>query len=217
MSRPWKTRKQREETIRQWAKRDFANHVAIIEESPDAYVHTVVHWHQPGHSNCAVTYLFTHISLCILGDLGNAVHNWYSPISPTRIAGCGIDYFYEKSGTTDRTSPEAEFDIDIARFDVDEFLREQRKDERGHGTRRRIFTVEEFADENGFDWWCDRHEFYHGIAEGPFIYGQTMDEEPLKNEDWYEHNWGRVVPLRSYLHLYGLQMAMKQLKKAGKA
>jgi len=184
----------REEMI----KGNFKDHVAKITQFAKLDVDDagcdieVLTWKKPGTNNYMIKYIVSGNTLCVYGDLGEAIYQWSQNISFEWLSGLDLSYFKGKCQASEVGRDFREWDDRTAI----KFLKDMEKQE--------------------YFKWSDLE--YLGGTES--LYGSRDWEEWLREngsevfgEDYWDwaYGIGYRVNIRCEYHLIGLKMAMEQI------
>ena len=181
-------------------RKNFENHVATIDQfvkfggkEVDIDIE-VLTWKKPDSSSYMIKYIITGNTLCVYGDLGEAIYRWSSPITFEWLANLDLSYFKGKCQASEVGRDFREWD----QYKALNTLKEFAKDE--------YFKWQDFEDSGGEsslygcdDWreWLSQH--------GCEILGDDF-------WDW-AYGIGFTINVRCMYHFIGLQMAMKKIKE----
>jgi hypothetical protein len=172
----------------------FKDHRATLHESVElaGWKIECLRWQKPGSSDYRVDYMLRNGTLCVTGDLGEAIYEWYSPVDGLKwIAGLDIGYFHSKCLASEygRGSKNYEWDEDKAR---------------GYISRR----LEEDKDYEGYERFIDADVPLHSKFELEAWCHRNDPADVFDDEDWWE--WlpgcGHIIPVRTRAHLIGLKV-----------
>ena len=186
----------REEMI----KDDFKDHEATIDQylkfnNPDekGIEIEVLTWKKPGTSNYMVRYLVSGNTLCVYGDLGEAVYQWSQDVTLDWISTLDLHYFKGKCQASE-----------VGR-DFKEWSREKAFDTLKHMEKEGYFNWSDIELTDGLDALYDSREWEEWLREnGSEILGEDY-------WDW-AFSIGHVINTRCMYHFIGLKMAMEQIK-----
>lgn len=187
------TDKELEEIRTRW----FPHHKAKIQEfGPNLFR---LSWANPASSDYSIVYIIDHHTLCVYGDLGEAIYQWSGKINLHFLRSLNLDYFHGKCQASEkgRISDNYDFSFDkFAQHLKDEIVRAK---EEG-ATYLDKLDMESFK-------YCDEDEF--GAVAWLREEGGDLDGETLG----HLIDGGKSIPLRCASHLIGLQMAAAQLEE----
>ena len=184
-------------------RNSFKDHVAKIDQfakydvnAEDAKIDIGIErltWKKPESSNYMVQYIISGNTLCVYGDLGEAIYRWSQHITFEWLSGLDLSYFKGKCRAS-------EVGRDFREWDEYKAL-----DALKHFAKEEYFKWKDFEDSGGQnslygydDWreWLSQH--------GYKILGEDF-------WDW-AYGVGFTINVRCKYHFIGLQMAMKQIK-----
>ncbi len=199
--------------------RHFKKTHKVLKHTNENNIEVLV-WKRPGSSNCAIYYHLVHGgTLVVLGDLGDAIYNWYSSIDLEWISGLDLGYFAGKCQASEYGRVPTEWDKDQAEKELKEHFSEIELDTDDH---QEVFNGKTKPKSN------DNNELYNIFVEE---YGWEYDltdqcswvsfvnnndtEELFFDQDAWEwvYKIGQILPVRIELHLLGLKKAFRWIEK----
>ena len=175
--------KDHEAKITQFAKLDVNDAGCDIE---------VLTWKKPGTGNYMVRYLVSGNTLCVYGDLGEAIYQWSQGVTLEWLATLDLAYFKGKCQASEVGRDFREWDQrkahkELERMEKDEYFKWSDFEERdGAGS---LYCATEWAE------WLR--------ANGSEVFGEDY-------WDW-AYSIGYTINTRCVYHFIGLQMAMEQI------
>ena len=191
----------REERI----KESFKDHVAKITQfakydvnaDEDAKIDIgieVLTWKKPESSNYMVKYIVSGNTLCVYGDLGEAIYQWSQNITLDWLATLDLSYFKGKCQASEVGRYFREWDENTAI----KYLKDMEKQE--------YFEWSKLEEEGGTGSLYDARDWEEWLREnGSEVFGEDY-------WDW-AFEIGYRANTRCVYHFIGLQMAMEQINK----
>lgn len=185
-------------------KKNFKNHIATInkfikveDEGIDIEVLT---WKEPETSSYMIKYIVTGNTLCVYGDLGEAIYRWSEKITFEWLSGLDLSYFAGKCKASEVGRDFKEWDQYQAFDRLKDFSKE--------GYFKWLEFKKEFKKRGGDVSLYDSKEWYGWLRE---------NGEDVLGEHWWEWacNIGFTTNTRCIYHFLGLKMAMEQIKECG--
>ena len=184
--------------IRRW----FVDHVATVNifRRGEREIQEIL-WKKPGTGVNSILYIIKNRTLCVQGDLGEAVYRWSDVINLPFLAGCYLDYFAEKCEASECGRGFKEWNELKAREYLDDWL-SQLAEERECNVSDLLTHEHEDVTASELRSACDHeHEFYIMLDSHYGLFGS----------DWGESSWGEDIAIRCIYHNVGLKMAHEQL------
>jgi hypothetical protein len=136
--------------------------------------------------------------LFVGGDLGEAVYEWYGPVSLETIAGMGYSYFLEKCQASEVGRNFVEWDTDVAAASV----------------KGRILDGD-YVDNDCLRMYKAVAIGNWGLATGDGSTTASSGDECFGDDHWeWTYSIGEVIHPRCMAHLYGLKMAFGLVPQA---
>ena len=192
----------REERI----KKNFENHVATIDQFSKFYpndydapldiqIETLT-WKKSDSYNYYVKYIHMGNTLCVFGDLGEAIYRWSEPVTFEWLSNLDLSYFAGKCQAS-------EVGRDFKEWDEHKAL-----DAMKHFAKEKYFKWSKFKEEERPNSLYDEREWEEWLrANGNDILGDYYWE--------WAYGIGKTFNTRCVYHFVGLQMAMKQIRECG--
>ena len=154
----------------------------------------VLRWAKPGTGIDAIEYWFRKGTLCVHGDLNEAVYQWHTSIGKLgAVAGCNLDYFATKC----QASPEGR---QFQTWDAGEA-----EDDLAWRVKNGYVTQEELEETDALAALSTKESW-------DFWLGEYGDE--VFGPDFYEHaDIGERVSCFCHMHLVGLKMAFDLVRQ----
>lgn len=182
-------------------KKNFENHVATIKQYHEmdkdgiGVLGTIdkLTWKKPGSSNYMIQYIISGNTLCVYGDLGEAIYRWCEPITFEWIAGLNLSYFKGKCQASEVGRDFREWDEKKALDALKYFAKEE------------YFKWKEFEEREG------KHALYDNSEWNEWL--REHGDEVLGEEFWdWAYGIGYTINVRCIYHFIGLHMAMEQIR-----
>lgn len=116
----------------------------------------------------------------VAGDLGDAIYQWNTEVTPEFVAGCNLDYVLGKCQASEVGRDFEEWDPDLCREDMEKWAKEDfEEDEKGPDLSDARFAIEDgelawkaYLYENGYEVFGDNfYEFAPKFGVKPHIRG----------------------------------------------
>jgi len=190
----------REERI----KKDFETHVSTITQYAKLDINDqgndieVLTWKKPDSYNYMIRYIVSGNTLCVHGDLGEAIYQWSQNLTFEWLSKLDLQYFAGKCQASEVGRDFKEWDEHKALETLKQFEEEE------------YFKWEEFEEKGGEEALCDEREWEEWLRE---------NGHEVMGDDFYEWAFGigKTINTRCVYHFIGLQMAMKQIKENAEA
>lgn len=171
-------------------------------------------WKEPGTGAYCVIYVLRGGQLFVAGDLGEAVYQWYGPVSLESIAGMGYSYFLEKCQASEVGQNFVEWDTDgVARnvkeriLDTDYVDNDLRIQLEGLIRDHCYLTAGESITDDNLDEFVQAHT---ETKESWLEFLNYHGDECFGDDHWeWTYSVGEVIHKGCMAHLYGLKMAFR--------
>ena len=186
-------------------KKDFENHIATIDQfakfdanaSEDEKINIgieVLTWKNPGSYNYYVKYIVIGNTLCVYGDLGEAIYQWSENVTFEWVSNLDLSYFAGKCQASE-----------VGR-DFKEWSERKAREAMKHFEKEEYFKWSKFEEEGGPEALYDKHEWAEWLREHGYN---------ILGEDYWDwaYGIGKQINTRCVYHFMGLQMAMKQVSE----
>lgn len=180
-------------------KKNFENHVATINQ----YVNfdkeikgidiEVLTWKKPDSSSYMIKYIVTDNTLCVYGDLGEAIYRWSSPITFEWLANLDLSYFKGKCQAS-----------------------EVGRDFKEWNQNKALNALKNFAKDEYFEWLQfeatdGQSSLYSNADWKEWLSHRGHDVLGVEYWEW-AYDIGFTTNTRCIYHFLGLMMAMKQIR-----
>jgi len=159
-----------------------------------------IDWRNPEDCCFAVRYLIVGDVLYVSGDIGEAVYQWYRPISLKSLVTFNLDYFSEKC-TASPTGPGfLVWNSELVVEQINESKKEELCDAESYDYEIELAAEEAMVCIDTQEDWCE----FLGCNSAKGLFGS----EPM---EFYDA--GLEPEMRCLAHLEGLKMIQEQLEK----
>jgi len=193
--------------IAKWFENHIIRDYQMIFRIGSPRVETLTWGNEGGGSNYRVDYVLRDGALCVYGDLGEAIYQWYGPTSLQWIADLDLGYFHGKCVASENGSMPHDWNSEEAIKTIKDNLRNWLKDgsidiNYYKDTPGAKDTLRKFLGATG-----NKSELENLCHSG--------DAKLAFNDDeWWE--WvpqcGKELPIGIHAHLFGLKMAFGTIK-----
>jgi len=188
-------------------KRNFKDHEAKYFVTKDDYGKDmeILRWQRPGSSYYGIIYLRQANTLFVKGDLGEAVYLWGEINDLEWMSKLNLSYFASKCQASEYGRGYKSWDGDVAEEEVKNYFERELECADETDIKERI---SDFETNVGY-------EKLFSEKEWAFWLNANYDEAlGFFGQDFWEfaYGFGNIVDFRCESHLFGLKMAMEQLK-----
>ena len=179
-------------------KENFKNHKATVDQYAQLDCGRidieVLTWKKPDSSSYMVRYIIYGNTLCVYGDLGEAIYQWSQAITFEWLSSLDLSYFKGKCQASEVGRDFREWNNNKAIDTLKSFAKDE------------YFKWSDFEENGGKDSLYDVREWEEWLREnGTDVLGENFWE--------WAFEIGYTINTRCMYHFIGLQMAMEQLRK----
>jgi hypothetical protein len=186
-------------------RKNFENHVATIDQlayfdvnaDEDAKIDIrmeVLKWKKPDSSSYMIKYILTGNTLCVYGDLGEAIYRWSSPITFKWLSELDLSYFKGKCQASEVGRDFKEWDESQARKSLKQFAKDE------------YFEWKNFEESDGLNSLYSKNDWREWVSHcGAEVLGEYFWE--------WAYSIGDTIHTRCLYHFIGIKMAVEQMEK----
>lgn len=186
-------------------RKNFEKHVAKITQfakydvnaEEDAKIDIgieVLTWKKPESSSYMTKYIVTGNTLCVYGDLGEAIYQWSSPITFEWLSELDLSYFKGKCRASEVGRDFLEWDERQALSELKQFAKDD------------YFKWKDFKESDGQSYLYSKNDWKEWLSHngGEFL-GECYWE--------WAYGIGDTINTRCMYHFIGIKMAVAQMEK----
>lgn len=188
----------RQSTIKKW----YEGHIATIKKFDDDNLMKII-WKNPKYGTDSVIYVidFKYATLCVYGDLGDAIYCFKEIKNLEFLKDLDLAYFCSKNSASSNELHGKTWDPVVAEHFLNEYLKEYEETE----SLKKLSKEEKQDFLNDCLSACQNKEEWHFYIHNSG-YNFLGDYEML-------YHIGEVISIRTQSHLIGLKMVIESLQK----